>query len=1116
MATKVLVAFDSYYQDKNSLKQMLTTAARTADRELQITCFSETRELVDALRMAVDDVTVILSQTFAGYRFEKDALEQFRRLSPHGNVRIILIINRPREEVSDEELMSFIRSGFFDLYFLSDVDNAKKLIATTWATRGADEAYRYLRLTPPTEVRATEKIPYREFLEGADNDKKNKRRGKNFSFEPPLARSRVPVSRRRTVVVCSCMSGVGASRLAMNLALAIAAGGKRVAYQELPPEQGYFVEKLVGREIVKPVQHAATLYQTGKVIPGENKYRGVSWYYELSDGVAISRDRVDTEFLIKYLTMPKEDIPAIVDAGSAFHRLIESDEVAEMITDVVIAVRSEKLKDEAISRMERLLAAVSGIGIRPIIVCLNEDPPRKPANLWRDYAALLYYINPSRTDERGIYQGGEEELSAVISALGLYDASVPEAPQPSEPVQMEMVSVPEQNDETEIVYDDIVEEQPRPFVPIFNKPFPKKVPVGTPSEDGNSIADNASYTVKEPSVITVEPEEVKVVDAPAPEPVKEEPVKEEKPAVDNSWMQGRITELAMANNELVAKLNDANASIEKQNAYIRESCVARNDYQNLYNEYEKLRGQYEALTHSSEAAGRDREALSTAAADAEAESKRLAEQLAGLTNQMNQMSASLNEKDNVIASLQESVKGKDEMLNNLRSGSSTAASALADMTRERDEYRGKVASLEQEQARSKSIIESRGGEIESLRVEVSNLRTAVADAQASAVAQRKEYEQEYERRYQALNNTVEAVKAEASGDRTKLMKQLEEAQAERNAFEASRDAILNQARAEAERIRKDAQADIERKTEEARAYVDAEHQAVLRKQEEVEKLRAEASNQRAVAAVEAEKILAKANEDAEAKRAEASNAYADKEKELRLKEQMFQSHMESEEKRVREEEVAVAERSEELENRENDLKLLESMLEKQKKQQDQKEKTLAADLADLESQKKDFVRRVKELSSQEEDVKDREARRAEKERRAIAKAEERADLHRLKMEERRKGGANGVTFFICLLIISIVFGGMLYLIYKQGKDETGKLRNQIAQSEAQMVTVLVAKDDLPKDTIVTMSDFIVTEIRLDEAGDTEGKYVASFSGTLTLTNGLSKGQCLTTGDFTKE
>ena len=37
-----------------------------------------------------------------------------------------------------------------------------------------------------------------------------------------------------------------------------------------------------------------------------------------------------------------------------------------------------------------------------------------------------------------------------------------------------------------------------------------------------------------------------------------------------------------------------------------------------------------------------------------------------------------------------------------------------------------------------------------------------------------------------------------------LMKQLEEAQAERNAFEASRDAILNQARAEAERIRKDA------------------------------------------------------------------------------------------------------------------------------------------------------------------------------------------------------------------------------------------------------------------------------------------------------------------------
>ena len=89
------------------------------------------------------------------------------------------------------------------------------------------------------------------------------------------------------------------------------------------------------------------------------------------------------------------------------------------------------------------------------------------------------------------------------------------------------------------------------------------------------------------------------------------------------------------------------------------------------------------------------------------------------------------------------------------------------------------------------------------------------------------------------------------------------------------------------------------------------------------------------------------------------------------------------------------------------------------------------------------------------------------------------------------------------------------MVYRQGKDETDRLKQQITETESKMITVLVAKDSLPENAIVTMSDFVATEIKTDEAVGAEKNYVGSFSGTLTLTRSLSKGQCLMVDDVTK-
>lgn len=1095
MANKVLVAFDSFYQDANSLRKMLMTAARTADHDVQVTCVSDAKELVDSLKQSVDDVHLILSQVFAGRRFEVEALEQLRRCSPSGNIRIIIIINRPREEVSDEELLLFLRAGFFDVYFLSDVESASKLIATSWHIRTAEDAYRYLRITPPSEVRPVTRIPASDMLAGVDARSKTKR-GKNFSFEAPIARSRVPVGRRRVVAVCSCSAQVGASQLAINLALAVAASGRKVAFQELPPEQGYYVERLLSNVITKPIQHAALLYQGTRPPEGTNTYRGVDFYYEQSNGISISKDRVDAPFLMRYLLLPGEDTPSILDVGSSFFRLVQSDEVSEMITDVVIAVRSDRLKDDAVSRMERLLSAVQAIGIRPLIVCLNEEPPRKPNNLWKEYGNLLFYINPEHVNGYGIYEGGEEELSGVIRALGLHEARVPDAPLPSAPVQMETVSY-QQAPAEEVTFDEFVTEKPKTFVPLSGKPFPFNKKGNDNNESGSSIGDSPAYASSEKQPVVESDTEAK------PQAVANGMGEEER-----AGMQSRISSLAVANNELIAQLNQANQNIENQNKYISEQCVSREDYVVMRKTYDSLREQYEALMHSSEAAGRDRETLSTAATEAEAMVAQLSEEKNRLAEQIASLQSAISERDSSIASLRETVSGKENIIVSLRDGSTAASSMLENVTRERDEQRERIASLEQALGRAESSLESKRGEVESLSNENASLRESVAAAENAAVENRNEYERK-------LSETLEAFRSEADGDRSQLLTQLEEARSAQREFETQKEAFILKAKEDAERIRREALQEAERKKSEAQEVNDAEYRKLLEKQQELDRLRSEVNEKRAQAAVEAEGIIAKANDDAEKRRDEASTVYAEKAREVRRMEEEFEPHMAEERNRIKTSEAQLAEREEELESRENDLKLMQGMLEKQKRQQDADRKAIEADLNDLESKKKDFVRRVKELSAQEEDVKDREARRAEKERRAIAKAEERADLHRLKMEERRKGGAGGATFFICVLVISLVFGGMLYLVYRQGKNEADRLKQQINETESKMITVLVAKENLPENAIVTMSDFVATEIRTDEAVGAEENYVGSFSGTLTLTRSLSKGQCLMVDDTRK-
>ena len=273
---------------------------------------------------------------------------------------------------------------------------------------------------------------------------------------------------------------------------------------------------------------------------------------------------------------------------------------------------------------------------------------------------------------------------------------------------------------------------------------------------------------------------------------------------------------------------------------------------------------------------------------------------------------------------------------------------------------------------------------------------------------------------------------------------------------------MSEAEEEGKKIRKQAE-------DEAERLKDASLSDVANRSAEVEELRRQAEQSIADAAVEAERIIAGAKEH----------------------------------------EDVLLEREAGIENREHELKLERIALDKQKEQLIQDQVALGTEQNELARQKKDLERKVKEFSNKEEDAKDRQAKRAEKERRAIAREAERADLHRLKMEERKNGSASGLTFVLCLTVLAIVFGCLLFLVYKKGNDEVKDLRTRLDGIEEASATVLVAAKDLPEGSIVTMSDFIEVSITTEDVSE----YVSSFSGTLTLTKPLTKGQCLTTASF---
>lgn len=1097
MSKKVVLAYDTY--DMRSCLDSMRNAAATAGQDLNIVPVMNPNELVSELRGVMDKVTVILSQTFAKRRFELNALEELRRLDPHGNIHIILIITRSREDASDEELTAYLRAGFFDVYFVVDVDSIKDLIATAWQERTAEQAYRYLNIPQPTEIRGTIKVPARDVLEGVDRSQKKGRFNKGYVFPAPIGRSRVSAGRRRVVAVCTSSSQVGASGLAMNLAIAVAAGGRKVSFQELPPERGYHVQKYVQNVILRPIQHAAELYRTGKPVEGENIAYGVSWYYELAEGISISPEQVDERFLMQYLLLPDENNPTILDVGSSFSKINGSEELCEVITDVVIAVRSERLHDDqAMARMERLLIAVRDINIRPIIVFLGEEPPRKIASVWREYANLTFYVNPDRTDEFGIMNGGEEELSAVISELGLFDSRVPDAPYPSAPVQMNTVPVKPSTEDVDFESLDELASEPKTFVPLFRAG--KLNAFARNGASGNVIGSENVAGISDKKQNTAPRENMNaVVNAGKDESVSYDAQKDE--------MQKRITELAQANNELIANLKQANQNIEQQNHYIMEECVSTADYQVLRSSYDQLRNEHEALLNSTAAAGRDREALSTAVASAEDANRRQAEEVARLNKEIGKLNTALSERNNSIADLQQMLAFKEETLSSLTVDKGTAADKIKNLMGEKDALREQITSLENEVSRVESNLSSTAAVVDSLRAENEGLRQSITAAENAAVESRKEFDEKYNRKIQEL-------KESASGDRAELLRKLQEAQAEQKALEEKKEEYLAQAREDAEQIRQQAVKDAETKAADAKAAVDAEYQKVLEKKQEVERARAEADGKLAQANAEAEKILADAAVEAEGKRRELL-AYRDelinKQKEAEAEStsriQMERAHLEEEQK-------SLAEREVEIDNRESDLKLLQGMLDKQKRQQDKEQERIAAEGKELEVQQKEFVKRVKDLTAQEEDAKDREARRAEKERRAIAKEAERADLHRLKMEERRKGAASGTTFFICLILLALVFAAMLFAVYKKSTDETARLRNEMAERDAQMITVLVANEDFPEGSVVTMSDFTQTTIRGEE-GMAE-YYVSSFSGTLTIMKDICTGQCLTTGMLASE
>ena len=1080
---KLVFAHEVFSAQTNIQSVIRNTAVTAGYTEQQIVFVSDTKGLRSEVSSAMDELCVFLSQTFDGKRWEADIVAALRKLPTRNVVRVVLLINRPREDVFEKELRSYLDAEVYDVYFFSEVNKARALLEIASRPATPDYAYKYLGLeTQRASVSRVGHVPPKDAIDGVDKDKKKPKKVslKKYVFSAPVEETVVRNGVRRLVAVASPTGETGASALALNLALAISATGQELAYQEFPPVTKYYIDNFLKNDIVQPVQHAVSLYRDLSRTPvGENVARGIVWYYEQSRGIALSTDWMKGDFYRKYFSLPREELPILLDVGSAFPRLAALG-VEDCVTDVVIAVRIDRL-ESSIERMNSLLISVANLGIRPLIVVLDSEPKDLP--YFKDYD--VFFVNTEKADQYGVYIGAQEELSPIITKLRLSEERIPDAPQavvPETVVIDQLEGMSAQSAEP-------AEAEPKSKTSIFKSIFNRE-PKNKPAQDILSQAAEPEVT----------------------EPAAAEPLSD----TERSAMQTRITELEQTNTSLSNSLTEAYTAIERQNHIITEECVTKQSFDALLEQYYQVKDMYEGLQASSEAAGRDRESLSTAVSERDTQLAENATLIGNLQTAVETLQNELMQRNGTVTELNGQLTEKDQIIASLQSGSSTAATQTQSIINERDSLRSRVGELENDAALSKSILESKDGEISSLREQLTTAQGAVAAAEQTAVDKRKELEAEYQKKMEELTEAMANIQEESSGDKQRLLDQLQEAENARKSIEANKDAILQTARLDAERIRGNANIEAAKIIEDARTSLTKEHEALSEKLQSAEELRLEADRKISDAEEKHKEIVKAAEEEAErlkdASLADVANRSAEVESlRQQAEDRIAAAAVEADRiiAKAREHEDALLEREAGLDNREHELKLERKTLDSQKEQLIQDQVAFGAEKTELARQKKDLDRREKEISSKEEDAKDRQAKRAEKERRSIAKAAERADLHRMKMEERKNGSASGLTFVLCLTVLAIAFGFLLFLVYKKGNDEVKDLRNRLDGIESASATVLAATKDLPEGSIVTMSDFVEVTITTDDVSD----YVTSFSGTLTLTKPLTKGQCLTKATF---
>ena len=1056
---KIIFAHEALNQSAQIQSIYRKAAENAGYTASQVIFCTSANQLVAEIKNAIDDLCVFLSQTFGNARWEAKDLVALRKLPTRNVARIILLINRPREDVFADELQTFLKAELYDVYFQADVKSAKAAMEIVLKPATAERAYAYFGLDQPREVGRVSHIPTKDAVAGLDKDKKSRKKVplKKYVFTAPVEQTVVHSEKRRLVAVMSHTGEIGASQLALNLALAISAGGHEIAYQEFPPVSKYYISNLLSNEVIQPVQHAVMLCQMNRALSEENLARGISWYYELSDGKPLSPEWLDEHFFREYFSLPRPELPIVLDVGSSYKRLISLG-VTDCITDVVVAVRLDRLEN-TIEQMELLLKNIVDWEIRPLIVVLDSEPRDLP--YFKDYD--VFFVNASKSDPFGIYLGGEEELSHVISELKLFRERIVDAPEATTPESVDLVvtQVPE-----------LTETEPAPQADV--------VPQGT-------------------------------ADVPGTEPM---PMMTDE---ERDGLNRRIAELTALNASLSEGIAKANENILAQNETIKK-CVYRSDYDALAEHYQTLKTQYEELQNAQDAAGRDRESLSTAVSAREEELAGKGEEIARLQGEVASLTEQLSEKDGAIEALNGQVSERDGLIASLQSGSSTAEQRTNEIIAERDALQSKKNELEGALELSRSIEAKKQGEIASLTAQLETARNDLSAAQGAAGERRRELEEEYQRRFQELAETSDAMKNETSEERTRLLEQLQAAQQKAAAVESEKETILNAARSEAEEIRARAKENADARAAEAEQSLAEQYEAIRLRKEEIDNLKRDAEQNVERSKTEANRIVRQAEADAERLRDEAVTDVAKKASDVEALRRQAEDKITAaagEAERIvaeaKKHEEDLAEKEAEIENREHTLNIERAQFRSQTEQLEKDREAFQTELDEFELRKKNLEKREKTLSGKEEDAKDREARRAERERKNIAKAKERADLHSLRMEERRKGSANSLTFLLCLVALAIAFGAFLYLVYKKGNDEVKDLRNRLDAIEETSTVVLVAVRDLPEGSIVTMSDFAEVTVTAEDTSN----YISSFTGTLTLTASLSKGQCLT-GDVFEE